>query len=418
MSRKHIPPEIWIQIFRFATWMPPTVYDKAVSPFDTQQQEDLRSFGFNYTSTLRTKASMSRVCKLWRYLVFPFLWEILCLLPGRKYHAIGSILQRYNASTKAHPVIDDRRAGDYVRALQIFEPENKPPHELYDVANIQRIVRACPNLVTLAAPDGWQLFSRDHHISLQPNANLQEVHLSLFDEETIQRIFDKPERLLIVHGSNFEINGAHHRETILPSVHTISMRPRDMDDRNIFAPSLSRWVVHDTIMGIGQTRAYERHAALITSLELACTWCDRTTIQSTLSGMSNLQELSIHLNTMCLAPVPCCLPGTLRRLGFFCPYGKHGWVLNTDNGTFQWFLDHLDDWFGVAIQAQETLGLVKFLDWKGVRLPKTALSQRRSAYSAWWFEKLILFERAGIKLTNEDGSPLGIEIGRGSSWKH
>jgi hypothetical protein len=394
--------------------MPPTIYDKAVSSFDAQEQADLRSFGLNYTLTLHSKASMSRVCKLWRYLVFPFLWETLCLLPGRKYHAIGSILLRYSAPTKAHPVIDDRRAGDYVRALQIFEPEHKAPHGPFDIANIQRILRACPNLVTLAAPEGWQLVSRGH-ISLQPNAGLQEVHLSLLDEESIQRIFDKPERLLIVNGSNFEINGAHHRETILPSVHTISMRPRDMDDRNIFAPSLSRWVVHDTIAGIGQTRAFERHAALITSLELVCTWCDRTTIQSTLSSMSNLQELSIHLDTKRLAPVPCCLPGTLRRLGFFCPYSKHGWVLNADDGPFQQFLDHLNDWFGIAIQSQETLELVRCLDWERVRLSDIAWSQRRFAYSAWWFEKLILFERAGIKL---DGSPLGIEIGKEIELQH
>jgi hypothetical protein len=257
------------------------------------------------------------------------------------------------------------------------------------------------------------------YISYEQTTNLQEIHLSLLDETSTQHVLEHPEMLLMIHGSNWEIaGGVSHKETVLPSVHTMSIRTTDVEDRNIFAPSLSRWVIHDSINGFSQTSVYLRHAALITSLELACTWCDLTTIQSVLPDMSNLQELSIHLDTFCMAPVPCSLPGTLRRLGFFCPSNKHRLVLDSDCGTFQWFLGHLDDWLGVALRSQETLGMVGFLDWKGVRLPKSTWSQRRTAYSAWWFEKLISFERAGIKLTNEDGNPLGIEIVRESKGRY
>ena len=417
MIRQVLPPEIWIQIFRFATSMPATVYPSAVSSFDPQQLKDLRKFGFNYFRSLRAKSSISLVCNSWRYLVFPFLWEIVCLLPGKKYHIIGSILQRYNAPRGTHQLADDRRAGDYVRAIHVFEPENGYPHELFDIANIQRIIRYCPNLVTLTAPEGWQLFTRHCHVSFQPSTTLHEVHLSLMDEETIQKIFARPERLLLLHGTSLA-KARQERETVLPAVHTLSMRPSDMEYRNIFAPSLSRWVIHDTIVGLCQTRAYQRHATLITSLELACTWRGEQNIQSALSGMSNLQELAIHLDTMRLVPAPYSLPVTVRRLGLFCCYEKHGWVLDTNGGTFRWFLDRLGDWLDLAIRMRETLELLRFLDWKGVRLPKRSSAQRRSTYSEWWAERFLLFEQSGIKLQNQDGNPLGIEITRGSNGRY
>lgn len=412
MPTKHVPPEIWIQIFRFATLIP-THYTSQRAPlsssFDLCRQEDIRNFESDYTRSLVIKSSISMTCKSWRYLVFPFLWEVLCVLPGRKHHTIGSSLQQYHSNATDPTKIDEIRAGDCVQALHILEPEDAAVHELYDMANIQRILICCPNIAIFTAPEEWQLFRRDSHLSFRSNGNLREVHLSAIDEESIQSIFQFPDQLLVVHGSNFELwEGRNRPEIILPNVHTISMRLSDMEDRNIFAPSLSRWVLHDNIIGINETTVYQKHATLVTSLELA-SWCDRAAIQTALSGMPQLQELAIHLDSLCLSPIPCHLPRTLRRLGFFCSYSKQGWVLDTDAGTFRWFLEHLDDWFAVAKRTHETLDLVRFLDWEEVKLPRVTLARRRASYLTWWSEQLVSCEGLGVRVENQYGSLLTIE---------
>lgn len=414
MSNTRVPPEIWLQIIRLATTIPtfsPSQHVPTFSPFDLRRQEDTRNFETNYAQSLASKRSISLVCKCWRYLVFPFLWEIICLLPGRKHHAIGSTLQRYKTSIKSSLHLEERRAGEYVRAVHILEEDTGPAHELYDMANIQRIINCCPNLVTLTAPVKWQLYRRDSHLSFRPATSLREVHLSTMDEETIRGISRFPEQLLVLHGSSVEIDdGTHYEEMILPNVHTISMRLSDMDDRNIFAPSLSHWIIHDNIIGIENYRAYTRHASLVTSLELACSWGDRLSLQYALAGMTQLQELVIHIDSLCVSPVPCCLPQTVRRVGFFCPYSKHEWVLNTDAGTFRWFLDHLEDWLAIAIRAHETLELVRFLDWPAIKLPSSSLEQRRLFYSKWWSEKFDSYKSFGVKLQNQLGNSLCIDF--------
>ncbi|EPQ56920.1 hypothetical protein GLOTRDRAFT_137399 [Gloeophyllum trabeum ATCC 11539] len=78
-----LPPELWIEIFEFATYVPGALQSQSYNPFETvvplPQLEELRSLKIAY----RTKRSLVLVCKRWRDLALPILYRVV-LADGTK----------------------------------------------------------------------------------------------------------------------------------------------------------------------------------------------------------------------------------------------------------------------------------------------------------------------------------------------
>ncbi|KAG8847564.1 hypothetical protein FRB91_011672 [Serendipita sp. 411] len=184
-----------------------------------------------------------------------------------------------------------------------------------------------------------------------------------------------------------------------------------MEYRNIRAPQLQRWIIHDSIIGIESTQSFHHHANCVTTLELPCSWPDYRTIDAVLSDMPNLQDLIIHLDPENLSPIAHRLPPHLRRLGISASYSYYGDVLNSDEITYNWWRDHLEDWIALALQSAATLQLVRFVDWDVVRLPSRDLEKRRESYKAWWIRQRALAERVKLPIENRDGKKLRIGVG-------
>ncbi|KAG8794285.1 hypothetical protein FRC17_008314, partial [Serendipita sp. 399] len=286
------------------------------------------------------------------------------------FHAIGSTLQKNYDTVKNNLQDQALRLGSLVRALHIRDVGE---YSVFDLANIERIVRLCDRLETFTTPESWQLFRSDFHLSFTPPSSVREIHLALLDEQSIKNTLDAGTNIFIVHGSNHDDNDCPStNEVVLPLVHTLSMRLSDMECRNIRAPQLQNWIIHDSIIDIESTQVFKSHAAIVTTLELPCTWPDYRTIDAVFSGMPNLQNLVVHLDPERLSPPPHRLPSHLQRLGISASYSfddGQGQVLEADEMTFNWWRDHLEDWVTLALESAATLRFVRFVDWESVRLP-------------------------------------------------
>lgn len=410
MNNPPLPVELWIRIIRFATInaTSPDLELSLESPFDLETQGRLRRFDIEYDESMQTKVSLSIVCRTWNQLLPRFLWETIRILPGRRFHQIGAIIQRdqrRHASGSASQ--DNKPIGHLVRALHIRDTSSS--YGLFDFANIERIVHCCPNLITITTPRIWQMFKKDFHISCHALQFLQEVSLAVLDEPSIQRLTKTNKKLRIIHGSNILIQYPPSQDLTLSSVHTLSIRLSDMEDRRIFAPLLRRWIIHDNIDEIGATHTFQLHADLVTILELSCGWTDHVKLQQSLLAMKNLQDLIIHLEPENWNPVPHLLPPQIKRLGFSCPYPCHDWIFDSDREKFQWFHDTLEDWINVAFDAVGHLKTIRFIDWPYIRLPTESYGRVRDAYVTSWQERLVWFSKAGVIIEDQDGNPLTIE---------
>ncbi|KAG8866207.1 hypothetical protein FRC20_008947, partial [Serendipita sp. 405] len=350
-----LPPEIWLQIFSFLA-LPRPALDVPISLFDIDTNSHIQEFDASYAASMQLKLSLQLVCKSWSRLSLPLFWEVICVRPGRRSHAIGSALQKDYDTSDENTKLTTNWLGSLVRTLHI---RDFGQYSVFDLANIERILRLCPRLETITNPDSWQLFRSDFHLDISLSSSIREVHLALLGEQSIKTILNNGEDLQVVHGSNYDSELCPSmEEVVLPLVHTLSMRLSDMEYRNIRAPQLQRWIIHDSIIGIESTQSFHHHANCVTTLELPCSWPDYRTIDAVLSDMPNLQDLIIHLDPENLSPIAHRLPPHLRRLGISASYSYYGDVLNSDEITYNWWRDHLEDWIALALQSAATLQLV------------------------------------------------------------
>ncbi|KAH8107762.1 hypothetical protein BXZ70DRAFT_1074201 [Cristinia sonorae] len=153
-----LPTELWLEIFRFATYVPRSRDLTVVDPFAPERLPNFAWGVNNPVLSLRTKCAVVRVCKAWRAMATELLYEHVVVASVNRAKLIFRTLQKSAADTRimAEQTISDtdRRQtltlghGQWIRHLEIrscTRNTNKIPF-LNLLANI---LTYCTNLQVL-----------------------------------------------------------------------------------------------------------------------------------------------------------------------------------------------------------------------------------------------------------------------------
>ncbi|KAH0838115.1 hypothetical protein J3R83DRAFT_6361 [Lanmaoa asiatica] len=134
-----LPSELWITVFRWATYPP----DGYPAPY----YEPFRAFSETFNEPLKTKRSLVRVCRLWRALATFLLYEDV---------RISSNSANLKVVLADHHHIDDEAfqghsLGRFVHRLELpyAQTATEEPGDTHDIVEI---LSSCPSLKTLVRP--------------------------------------------------------------------------------------------------------------------------------------------------------------------------------------------------------------------------------------------------------------------------
>ncbi|KAH9946945.1 hypothetical protein B0H21DRAFT_372702 [Amylocystis lapponica] len=120
-----LPPELWLEIFRCATWVSRT---RGISPGDPFQRQRPANFAWGVNtpvSVLRTKCGLVLVCRAWRALATELLYEHVILSSRRNACLFLQTLissecaARANTGTDAPYGVMPRGHGQWIRHMEV-----------------------------------------------------------------------------------------------------------------------------------------------------------------------------------------------------------------------------------------------------------------------------------------------------------
>lgn len=162
-SSTRLPPELWIDIFRYATHSP-KLYSADYHPFETSPWEDR-----THSDTLALKYSIALVCRLWRALSIQMLYEDVQIGEG------ASTLQHTLESDDSSDDESAPKVGGWVRraCLPYTQSATPTPKSMPCLD----ILRHCPRLQVLVRPPlGWdKSFSLRYEYPASPPPTLPSV---------------------------------------------------------------------------------------------------------------------------------------------------------------------------------------------------------------------------------------------------
>jgi len=103
VNHSSLPPELWLEIFRYATYVPRVRGLSPGDPFEPQRPSNF-AWGVNTpVSSLATKRSLVLVCHPWRCLATELLYEHVVISSKRRAYLLGRSLQASDLEAhKAH----------------------------------------------------------------------------------------------------------------------------------------------------------------------------------------------------------------------------------------------------------------------------------------------------------------------------
>jgi hypothetical protein len=144
----HLPPEIWLEVFGHATWIPGALNvddHEAITAYSSDEHAVCLQAAYN--SAVETMQSIRLVCAGWLSIAAPLTLQYCMIRSGRQATRLESLLKAYAI---AHP--DQRSYGWYTKRLEIFL-EGAHEWDILHTNTIIRILDHCPNL---------QIFSSAH----------------------------------------------------------------------------------------------------------------------------------------------------------------------------------------------------------------------------------------------------------------
>lgn len=162
-ARTHLPPELWIDIFRFATYSP-KLYSAQHSPFDLSSLDDQ-----THRDTLALKYAIALVCRLWRALSIQMLYEDVQIGEGA-----GSLQHTLESDSSPDDECTSRVGGWVRRACLSYTQSATPTSKSMSCIDI---LRHCPHLEVLVRPPlGWdKSFSLRYDFPASPPPSLLSV---------------------------------------------------------------------------------------------------------------------------------------------------------------------------------------------------------------------------------------------------
>lgn len=134
-----LPPELWIIVFRWATYPSDGYPAPYYEPFCASSE--------TFDEPLKTKRALVQVCRLWQALATAFLYEDVRIRHG--WASLKTVL------TEHHRIGDEPfqgpSLGRFVRRLELPYPQTatEKPGDTHDVVEI---LASCPSLKTLVRP--------------------------------------------------------------------------------------------------------------------------------------------------------------------------------------------------------------------------------------------------------------------------
>ncbi|KAH7921249.1 hypothetical protein BV22DRAFT_743290 [Leucogyrophana mollusca] len=144
----HFPPEIWLQIFQFATYVPnvlvPEIYDHSSTIGWLFNRDNYRAV----QDSLVTKRYLVRVCKMWYILASPYLYRSIYLGRGRCLSSLCSTLM--NSARGTHPFSGERPLGSWTERLDIAMRDQSLTHGDLELDFLAEAIRCMPNLAIVS----------------------------------------------------------------------------------------------------------------------------------------------------------------------------------------------------------------------------------------------------------------------------
>ncbi|RXW25046.1 hypothetical protein EST38_g807 [Candolleomyces aberdarensis] len=222
---RELPPEIWLEIFEFATYVHRSATIKPLDPF-TVKRTSTNVMGVNTpVFALQTKLAIIAVCKSWRRLALPILYRHIVIRSPKRAERILEALQ---ASRTTDPVQSQAtgpiNCGQWTRHIEVFT-HSRGCASLKYLQSLFAIFRCCPNLqilsgtwIHLLPPEFLDAVSRMYGPSVE----------GLYWSETSDRIIRRQDRPIttsttLAFLSAFSLSTANRLS--LPRLHSFTVKP-------------------------------------------------------------------------------------------------------------------------------------------------------------------------------------------------
>ncbi|KAH7924216.1 hypothetical protein BV22DRAFT_1035357 [Leucogyrophana mollusca] len=146
-----VPVEIWLEIFRHATYLPHATEISPPDPFEPQRPSyDVMSLN-TPESSLRTKCALVHVCRAWRQFATELLYEHLCIGSSRRAARILAGLRASHAppaaSSAAHSPLGQLPSnGIWTRFIEVRWIAQSQSNSVY-LMEVFQILTECPNVI-------------------------------------------------------------------------------------------------------------------------------------------------------------------------------------------------------------------------------------------------------------------------------
>ncbi|KIY67235.1 hypothetical protein CYLTODRAFT_397489 [Cylindrobasidium torrendii FP15055 ss-10] len=142
-----LPPELWREIFEFATYMHRSYHVDPLDPFIPRRPSSNAMAPNTPLLAQRTKCAITLVCRLWHNIAIPLLYRHIVLVSPSRATAFLQTLNRHVSPTSRGPPISEY--GRFVRNLEILTHARNAHHISY-LRTVFRILMSCPNLHLLS----------------------------------------------------------------------------------------------------------------------------------------------------------------------------------------------------------------------------------------------------------------------------
>lgn len=162
-----IPPEIWLEIFRYATYTPRSTTIAPLDPFIPDRLSNNVMGANTPLLSMRTKCDLVLVCQSWRKVATELLYEHIIIRSPRRATMILAVLRENaraasengdgtNAHTNARPTctLHNSEYGQWARHIEVYTHARRTESLLF-LQDVFQILQHCRNLRMFSGSWMW-----------------------------------------------------------------------------------------------------------------------------------------------------------------------------------------------------------------------------------------------------------------------
>ncbi|PFH49742.1 hypothetical protein AMATHDRAFT_76006 [Amanita thiersii Skay4041] len=147
-----LPPELWLEIFQFATYVHREATIVPLDPFSPRRVSNNVMAVNSPSLALRTKLSLVLVCRFWRQLSISLLYRHVVIRSPSRAQTLLKVLRLSSESTSPLTIGCKAKSigyGYWTRYIEIYTHARGSHHQHY-LQTILHILQSCPNLSMLS----------------------------------------------------------------------------------------------------------------------------------------------------------------------------------------------------------------------------------------------------------------------------